>query len=878
MADYDLQYQDTHIDALLATANELKTAGYIYKGVATPSTNPGTPTDRVAYLASEPGTYTNFGGIVIASGLYSLTYASGTWTGTQMSAGSDIEVVQTTGQSTSNVMSQTAVIDSIEVRSNVTIINTGSCVRHAVMKADGSIQTDVIDGYFISNYISIPDGADTITYESVTSYSANYSYGCLFDSSNNLVLRFQGSGKIVLSEYPTAKSVVLGIPPNITTSPHIDILTHVSIENACVIDDRVVTSKTSADCTTSGFISAADGHVISPTSSQGYYISPYIDLSEYNSVKYSLWNQSASGNFIGGALYRADKSPLLKLYGDNVIDLADYPAAKYLVLAIHPKSGIPYAELIKGSRRLVKKEAENLAERVEDCEEELMYEKASGSQTAGNVDTSVATNALSSYYAMGVADSNAEHDGTINQVSFCAQTTGTIYFMLGVWDETHEYFSIRTTHTYSVTSTGNQTLLVSMPILKGETLMVNVSSGVKIKQKDYSSSTPPTGSKNAIISVDGGQIYHKYGSLRTYLSWTITWEFEQTLKEKVTENANDIKAVGNECERIGQQVSELANSKLLIQGNDGKVYRLIVTDGVLGIENTTPQNILILAHSFACILTGAWQRGMSSSKIATDWVSQINSVFLADDVTRFNMVSWEQAFPNPSSQLSSLNSYLTTSVDAIFIMCGANVPASYRTQQYGQTNYAELVNYCKARATNADIYVCSPGYTPETDGFNIGIKAGAESAGATYISTYSTQADKLANFGDVVWDASNSAYTFVINSNGRVNHPNDIWHLYIANNILSALGYNTLDKYHDISYNTSVVHRGYTRWVAGGHCTFCTFGNSQPVVSITDANNNAVSFNIMDLSGVTWADTPPTIPKFAVHFDMPDSDVIITIE
>jgi hypothetical protein len=88
MADYDLQYQDNYIDALLATANELKNAGFIYKGVATPSTNPGTPTERVAYLASEPGTYTNFGGIVIASGLYSLTYAGGTWTGTQISAGS----------------------------------------------------------------------------------------------------------------------------------------------------------------------------------------------------------------------------------------------------------------------------------------------------------------------------------------------------------------------------------------------------------------------------------------------------------------------------------------------------------------------------------------------------------------------------------------------------------------------------------------------------------------------------------------------------------------------------------------------------------------------------------------------------------------------
>ena len=115
MADYDLKYTGAQIDGLLDAANELKTNGYIYKGVATPSTNPGTPTERVAYLASEPGTYTNFGGIVITSGLYSLTYASGTWTGTQMSAGSDIEVVQTTGQSATAVMSQKAVTDELEV-------------------------------------------------------------------------------------------------------------------------------------------------------------------------------------------------------------------------------------------------------------------------------------------------------------------------------------------------------------------------------------------------------------------------------------------------------------------------------------------------------------------------------------------------------------------------------------------------------------------------------------------------------------------------------------------------------------------------------------------------------------------------------------------
>lgn len=43
-------------------------AGYQYMGKAVPSTNPGTPDAKVFYLASDPGTYTNFNGIVVADG------------------------------------------------------------------------------------------------------------------------------------------------------------------------------------------------------------------------------------------------------------------------------------------------------------------------------------------------------------------------------------------------------------------------------------------------------------------------------------------------------------------------------------------------------------------------------------------------------------------------------------------------------------------------------------------------------------------------------------------------------------------------------------------------------------------------------------------
>lgn len=110
MADYNLQYQDAYIDALLATANELKTAGYIYKGVATPSTNPGTPTERVAYLASEPGTYTSFGGLAV-TGLSVLTFNGSTWSATLLDIALDVE--QTKGTSTTAVMSQKAVTDEL---------------------------------------------------------------------------------------------------------------------------------------------------------------------------------------------------------------------------------------------------------------------------------------------------------------------------------------------------------------------------------------------------------------------------------------------------------------------------------------------------------------------------------------------------------------------------------------------------------------------------------------------------------------------------------------------------------------------------------------------------------------------------------------------
>jgi hypothetical protein len=98
--DYDFTYTGAEIQAILDTAKKLKDSGYIFLGVATPSTNPGTPTQKVYYEAKQAGTYTNFGGVVLPDGI-SLLIWNGSWTSETVMCGDggvfDISVYKSSG-------------------------------------------------------------------------------------------------------------------------------------------------------------------------------------------------------------------------------------------------------------------------------------------------------------------------------------------------------------------------------------------------------------------------------------------------------------------------------------------------------------------------------------------------------------------------------------------------------------------------------------------------------------------------------------------------------------------------------------------------------------------------------------------------------------
>ena len=60
-----------------------------FAGIATPSTNPGTPDQNVFYLATEPGTYANFGGVKVGANLSVIYNSSGTWNASELTISLD---------------------------------------------------------------------------------------------------------------------------------------------------------------------------------------------------------------------------------------------------------------------------------------------------------------------------------------------------------------------------------------------------------------------------------------------------------------------------------------------------------------------------------------------------------------------------------------------------------------------------------------------------------------------------------------------------------------------------------------------------------------------------------------------------------------------
>ena len=73
--------------SLLSMINSLG-AGYQFMGVATPSTNPGTPDQKVCYLAMEEGVYPHFNNIEVGDNEIAIMTYDSQWHGIKVEIGS----------------------------------------------------------------------------------------------------------------------------------------------------------------------------------------------------------------------------------------------------------------------------------------------------------------------------------------------------------------------------------------------------------------------------------------------------------------------------------------------------------------------------------------------------------------------------------------------------------------------------------------------------------------------------------------------------------------------------------------------------------------------------------------------------------------------
>lgn len=122
-------------NTLLSIVNNLG-ENATFAGVATPTTNPGTPDGVIFYIATQQGTYQYFNNLVVNKGETAMFLYKTSWTKISVAVAPAVpNVLQNSGESSTDVMSQNAVtaivgIDDVPQFSDQKSYNAGDFVRY----------------------------------------------------------------------------------------------------------------------------------------------------------------------------------------------------------------------------------------------------------------------------------------------------------------------------------------------------------------------------------------------------------------------------------------------------------------------------------------------------------------------------------------------------------------------------------------------------------------------------------------------------------------------------------------------------------------------------------------------------------------------------
>ena len=196
-----------------------------FAGIATPTTNPGAPDGNVFYLATQAGTYTNFGGAELEAGLNILLWNGSSWSATKV-----MTIAQELGYLRNNIISQNAISYA-----NFCFIIRDFYISGKELSNTNKIGTKVerfcpnvfeklrdiksSDNETLQNYTTyvIKNNNDYIKYvyanfKSAASYitSSKYMRSGIYDENDNLIKSSIEDGSLAFSLPPRYTLVVAG--------------------------------------------------------------------------------------------------------------------------------------------------------------------------------------------------------------------------------------------------------------------------------------------------------------------------------------------------------------------------------------------------------------------------------------------------------------------------------------------------------------------------------------------------------------------------------------------------------------------------------------------------------------------------------------------
>lgn len=181
-------------------------SGYLFKGMATPSTSPGTPDENVFYIGGA-GTYENFGSTAytVNVGSIGVFRYNGSWSRSQLKLLDGIDDYPTAGSvnavKSSGIFSELLKKVSIVPSTNLINPNDPNNLYGYGIGSNGQIKSAQANIYFVTNYIPV-NGQNISIY---TSYINNWSTASVYDA-NFGYLRTLGSS--MLYEYESGDAYI----------------------------------------------------------------------------------------------------------------------------------------------------------------------------------------------------------------------------------------------------------------------------------------------------------------------------------------------------------------------------------------------------------------------------------------------------------------------------------------------------------------------------------------------------------------------------------------------------------------------------------------------------------------------------------------------